>query len=239
MKSKVLLMTIGLASFCVIATLGQGQAPAPAPAAPAAAAAPLQQGPGVQSANDARYREFVNSKCKNPPQPRGGGAGGGAPRGGGAAPPAVPAAPMHREYKVTEIPGVIAAGQQWKTIWTGRGNNADGPVAAVNKQKNWPMRQIRRGATGKAIGELSKMSQIKKAAEVAMLFDGIRTLDGISTRINARHNNKRTTNFLFADGHCESIPTENTPDLTEAQWTGTDLTVFNRWPIPKWRLDQN
>src|SRR5204863_6538418 len=30
---------------------------------------------------------------------------------------------------VKEIPGVIAAGQQWKTVWTGRGNNADGPVA--------------------------------------------------------------------------------------------------------------
>jgi prepilin-type N-terminal cleavage/methylation domain-containing protein/prepilin-type processing-associated H-X9-DG protein len=118
-------------------------------------------------------------------------------------------------------------------------DNSDGPVKAIEKQKNWPMRQIRRNAAGKAIGELSKMNQIKKAAEVAMLFDGIRTLDGISSRINARHNNRRTTNFLFADGHCESIPTENTPDLTEAQWTGTDLTVFNRWPIPKWRLDQN
>jgi len=30
---------------------------------------------------------------------------------------------------VTEIPGVIAAGQQWKSIWTGMGNNADGILA--------------------------------------------------------------------------------------------------------------
>jgi gluconolactonase len=36
---------------------------------------------------------------------------------------------MHREYAVTAIPGVIAAGQTWKTVWTGTGNNADGPVA--------------------------------------------------------------------------------------------------------------
>jgi gluconolactonase len=36
---------------------------------------------------------------------------------------------MHREYSVTAIPGVIAAGQTWKTVWTGTGNNADGPVA--------------------------------------------------------------------------------------------------------------
>ena len=118
-------------------------------------------------------------------------------------------------------------------------DSGDGPNAVVNKQKNWPMRHIRRGPGGRAIGEFIKINQIKKAAEVAMLFDGIRTLDGISTRINARHNNKRTTNFLFADGHGESIPTQNTPDLTEAQWTGKDLTVFNQWPTPKWRLDQH
>jgi gluconolactonase len=30
---------------------------------------------------------------------------------------------------VTEIPGVIAAGQRWKSIWTGTGNNADGIIA--------------------------------------------------------------------------------------------------------------
>ena len=37
--------------------------------------------------------------------------------------------PKHRDYKVTAIPGVIADGAMWKTVWTGRGNNADGPVA--------------------------------------------------------------------------------------------------------------
>jgi gluconolactonase len=30
---------------------------------------------------------------------------------------------------VKEIPGVIAAGQKWKSIWTGTGNNADGIIA--------------------------------------------------------------------------------------------------------------
>jgi gluconolactonase len=30
---------------------------------------------------------------------------------------------------VKEIPGVIAAGARWKSVWTGRGNNGDGPVA--------------------------------------------------------------------------------------------------------------
>ena len=36
---------------------------------------------------------------------------------------------MHRDYTVTAIPGVVAAGQTWKSVWKGRGNNADGPVA--------------------------------------------------------------------------------------------------------------
>jgi gluconolactonase len=31
---------------------------------------------------------------------------------------------------VTEIPGVIAAGQKWTSIWKGTGNNADGMIAA-------------------------------------------------------------------------------------------------------------
>lgn len=37
---------------------------------------------------------------------------------------------MHRDYAVTEIPGVIAAGQKWVSIWTGTGNNADGILAS-------------------------------------------------------------------------------------------------------------
>src|SRR5262249_33680520 len=38
--------------------------------------------------------------------------------------------PLHREYTIAAIPGVIAAGQTWKSVWKGRGNNADGPVAS-------------------------------------------------------------------------------------------------------------
>jgi gluconolactonase len=90
----------------------------PPPAAP-------RTGPGVQSTQDAKEPD-VWKTCKVPPaqaQGRGGG-GGGKGRGPGAgAPP-----PGPREYKVTEIPGVIAAGQQWKEIWQVDGNNADGII---------------------------------------------------------------------------------------------------------------
>jgi len=112
MKSKKMLLT-ALGCLGTIAVLGQ-QAPVPAPTA--APAAP-QQGPGVQAPSDARFPALVAAKCKNPPAPRGA-------RGQSAEGP-----PAHREYTVTEIPGVIAAGQKWKSIWTGTGNNADGIIA--------------------------------------------------------------------------------------------------------------
>jgi sugar lactone lactonase YvrE len=71
----------------------------------------------VQALNDSKYQAYVTANCKNPPPPRVVNARPPAPR------------PTHREYTVTAIPGVIAAGQTWKTVWTGTGNNADGPVA--------------------------------------------------------------------------------------------------------------
>ena len=123
MKSIGILLT---ALACLAAIVALGQAPAPAPAAPAA----LQQGPGVQAPQDSRYQEWIRTKCKTPPPPRGGGPGRGPAAGGGRGadtPAAGP--PEHRDYTVTEIPGVIAAGQKWKSIWTGTGNNADGIIA--------------------------------------------------------------------------------------------------------------
>jgi gluconolactonase len=98
--------------------------------APLAAQAPngRRTGPGVQAAQDARYPEVI-AKCKTPPPaPRGGGAreGGARARGGGEGRGAAPGNPMAREYTVTAIPGVIAAGQRWHVSWRGTGNNADG-----------------------------------------------------------------------------------------------------------------
>jgi gluconolactonase len=78
-----------------------------------------RSGPGVQSPQDERYPEVIKT-CKVPP-PAAGGRGG---RGPGA-----PPSPAPRDYKVSEIPGVIAAGQEWKEIWQVDGNNADGIIA--------------------------------------------------------------------------------------------------------------
>ena len=78
-----------------------------------------RSGPGVQAAQDSREPDVLKT-CKVPPAPRGG-------RGGAGRGPAPAAGP--RDYMVTEIPGVIAAGQQWKDIWQVDGNNADGIIA--------------------------------------------------------------------------------------------------------------
>ncbi len=78
-----------------------------------------RSGPGVQAPQDSREPEVLKT-CKVPPPGRGG-------RGGPGRGPAPAAGP--RDYMVTEIPGVIAAGQQWKDIWQVDGNNADGIIA--------------------------------------------------------------------------------------------------------------
>lgn len=95
-----------VALTCLGTVVMAGQTPAPA----------AQTGPGVQAPSDAKYQAYVTANCGNPP----------APRTRRARP--VGERPAHRDYTVTAIPGVIAAGQTWKTIWTGTGNNADGPV---------------------------------------------------------------------------------------------------------------
>jgi gluconolactonase len=76
-------------------------------------------GPGVQAARDTKEPEVLKT-CKVPPP-----AGGGFPRRA----PGPPAATESGSKEVTAIPGVIAAGQQWKEIWEVDGNNADGIVA--------------------------------------------------------------------------------------------------------------
>ena len=125
---------IGIAGGVAHAQGGQAQ---PAPA-------------NLQATQHPKYAEVI-ATCKTPPPGRAGGAapgrGGGAPGRAAGAPPAATAAPQaagagrqgrggaapaaaSADYKVTDIPGVIAAGQRWTTVWQTTGNNADGPIAA-------------------------------------------------------------------------------------------------------------
>ena len=64
------------------------------------------------------------AKCQKPPQPF---SIPGAGQSANAAPPPAPSLP-----RPTAIPGVIAADQSWKVVWSWEGNNADGPIAGDN-----------------------------------------------------------------------------------------------------------
>ncbi|HXR94223.1 MAG TPA: SMP-30/gluconolactonase/LRE family protein [Steroidobacteraceae bacterium] len=100
-----------LAPLCFATTDAQ-VAPAPSKATPPI----LREGHGVRAADDAR-ETAVLAKCKQPPSVSGSSQA-------RARPPASPPPELH-DYTVTEIPGVIAAGQRWKTLWSEHGLEAD------------------------------------------------------------------------------------------------------------------
>jgi prepilin-type N-terminal cleavage/methylation domain-containing protein/prepilin-type processing-associated H-X9-DG protein len=127
-----------------------------------------------------------------------------------------------------------------------QGSGQNSPQTFIDKQKQWPFRKFIKNADGSFLGEFSRYPKFRKAAELALMYDGLRLLDADFTKVNARHNRQKITNFLMADGHCESIqtatlphgPGEPAPALTRAQIGGTNPNVFAPWPYPKWRLDQ-
>jgi gluconolactonase len=104
------LRAFGLAAFPVsILLVSQDVAPplppAPVNAPPISLQAPADPGWGALIAT-----------CRTPPAGRGRGGQGGAPPQGA------------RAYTIAGIPGVIAAGQQWRFVWQEAGNNGDGIV---------------------------------------------------------------------------------------------------------------
>ena len=88
------------------------------------------------------------------------------------------------------------------------------------------------------MGVLAKFNQIRGASDLVMMWDGVKYFDSYVQRIHARHNSQRVTNFLFADGHAQSLQTASMPKLTEPQFKGDDLSVFDPYPFPHFRLDQ-
>ena len=80
------------------------------------------EGPGLKAQEDSRYQAEI-ATCKNHhPVIRNAGAAGGRPAPAG--PPA-----YQGPAEVQAIPGVIAAGEHWRSVWHESGNNADGIVA--------------------------------------------------------------------------------------------------------------
>ncbi len=102
-----------------------------AAAATAAAQQPssaFDRGHSLQSWQDPGHAALV-AKCSKPPKPF---SIGGRASAADAAPPPPPALPTS-----TAIPGVIAAGQTWKVVWSWEGNNVDGIIAADDGTMLW------------------------------------------------------------------------------------------------------
>ena len=86
---------------------------------------------------------------------------------------------------------------------------------------------------------MTKLTQIKRASEMAWMFDGqYGNLMNIVFRLNGRHDNRRNTNVLMFDGSAHKFARKALPDdkLVFQQGTSDQLTL--KWPHPKWRLDQ-
>ena len=82
---------------------------------------------------------------------------------------------------------------------------------------------------------LVKISRIKRSAEVAMIYDGVWFHHEIPNMFSLRHNGQRMMNFLFADGHAQTVDKSEIPPPNSGEdnvWLKTNLK-----PMPKYRID--
>lgn len=96
-------------------------------AAPASAQSPpssFEPGHGLQTTQDPGYAQLI-ATCKTPPPARNAGPPAANPQN---PPPAPPPFPAVMPPPSPAIPGVLAAGQSWKSVWQWNGNNIDGPI---------------------------------------------------------------------------------------------------------------
>jgi prepilin-type N-terminal cleavage/methylation domain-containing protein/prepilin-type processing-associated H-X9-DG protein len=109
-----------------------------------------------------------------------------------------------------------------------------------NQARLFPFRKLRYNAAGTVDGEYTKLSSIKNQATLTIMFDGLRWMDAEVNSVSFRHNSNRTANFLFADGHCESLHISVLPTLTSTQLAivANGVNNLKPWPIPHWRVDQ-
>jgi sugar lactone lactonase YvrE len=167
-KTFLTIAACGLGSTIALAQNAPPRLP-PAPTNPPA--------PSVQAPADPGYEALIKT-CKTPPPAgRGRGGGGGAGRAGGA-PAQVPGI---REYKVEAIPGVIAAGQQWKFLWQEVGNNGDGIVGTDD------------GALLVAQNDNSKVLKLDKDGKASVAYSDTHTGGALSM-------NKKKALFIVERG---------------------------------------
>jgi prepilin-type N-terminal cleavage/methylation domain-containing protein/prepilin-type processing-associated H-X9-DG protein len=120
--------------------------------------------------------------------------------------------------------------------------NTYNTTTSVTDQNPFPMRSFGHN-NGRIYGaNWTKYTQIRKSADMAMIFDGFRAHNLNGWNISPRHGRKKgqeVVNFLFADGHSASIPYSSMPEGPTAQCQLKDpLLLVGKFGFPKWRLDQ-
>lgn len=122
-----------------------------------------KQPPNVQAPQDPKESEVL-AACKVAPPARGGARGGGGQgRGRGPAEPA-----GARDYAVTEIPGVIAAGAKWTVVWEASGNNSDGIIASKD------------GGILIAQNNNGNVVKLDKSGKASIAYSGLNTSGAVS-----------------------------------------------------------
>lgn len=140
MRSSVMCSFV-LAGFGALTAFGQSPLPAG-----------KTTGPGVQAPRDAKEPELLKTCKVPPPKPRP------FPRG--------QASEIQRPKETSEIPGVVAAGQQWKEVWEVDGNNADGIVATKDggillaQNDNSQVLKLKDGKTSVAYSSLNTSGSV-------------------------------------------------------------------------------
>ena len=119
--------------------------------------------PSISAPDDPGWNALI-ATCKTPPPPRGGGAGRAGARGG--------APPGPREYTVSAISGVVAAGERWKFLWQEAGNNGDGIVGTDD------------GGLLVAQNDNSRVIKLDKDGKPSVVYSNTRT--GGSLSINSK-----------------------------------------------------
>lgn len=135
--------------------------------------------------------------------------------------------------------------------------DADIPAGKPAFRTMYPSNAIVTSRTGRASTYLKKVSKIRRAAEVAMFFDGrdwnfFERMD--NNLIGSRHgrfdrakwDTSGTVNICFADGHAASVSRSdlppNTSEVKNAFYAllgdGSEAQLLNKYPGAKFRLDQ-
>lgn len=115
--------------------------------------------------------------------------------------------------------------------------------ASHPSQRNWPMRRLDRFPDGSLRGSYNKISRIRRSAETALIYDGLRILDALPGRISVRHLGNRYCNVLLADGHAVSVQAGRLPTSFPAASYGQFAQAagepwLTKYRFPKWRMDQ-